>query len=319
MNKTINKCYSEAVPLVTIITPVFNRKTLLVRAMNSVKKQTFKSFEYIIIDDGSTEDLDNVVIPFMDGADFPVMYIKKENGGVHTARNAGIKESRGKYIALLDSDDEYFPYTLQRLAEKWEEIPEDKQKEYRDVVCRCVDQNGSPITPPFPEGINDLPWKEARKVAAGIRGELFGMLNGQLMRDNPWPEPEGVTFVTESILWEKLIPHYRSLFFNDTLRIYHIETEVSYSMRRKKTMQQIKNSRWQCMYTLNNPSIYIKGTKQYLKNILQFAVFNRIWNMKKQPKDGYKLRSLKDRLLTCLLYLPACFIASLYIRKKMNQ
>ena len=255
MNKTVNKCYSEAVPLVTIITPVFNRKTLLVRAMNSVKKQTFKSFEYIIIDDGSTEDLDNVVIPFMDGADFPVMYIKKENGGVHTARNAGIKESRGKYIALLDSDDEYFPYTLQRLAEKWEEIPEDKQKEYRDVVCRCVDQNGSPITPPFPEGINDLPWKEARKVAAGIRGELFGMLNGQLMRDNPWPEPEGVTFVTESILWEKLIPHYRSLFFNDTLRIYHIETEFSYSMRRKKTMQQIKNSRWQCMYTLNNPSI----------------------------------------------------------------
>lgn len=121
----------------------------------------------------------------MHEADFPVIYIKKENGEVHTARNAGIKESRSKYIVLLDSDEEYFPNTLQRLFEKWGKIPQDKQKEYRDIVCRCVDQNGVPVTPPFPSGINDLPWEKTRKTIAGIKGELFGILNGQLMRGNP--------------------------------------------------------------------------------------------------------------------------------------
>lgn len=77
-------------PYFTIITPCYNPSTTIGRTIESVKRQDFRDFEYIIVDDGSQDDLDSIVMPFLDEADFPVMYIKEENGGVHTARNAAV-------------------------------------------------------------------------------------------------------------------------------------------------------------------------------------------------------------------------------------
>lgn len=66
---------------VTIITPVFNRTKLLPRALKSVEKQTFRDFELIVIDDGSTDDIDEFMISYLDCASYPVLYIKKHQGG----------------------------------------------------------------------------------------------------------------------------------------------------------------------------------------------------------------------------------------------
>lgn len=87
-------------PYATVITPVYNRESTLKRAFESIQQQTFKDFEYIIIDDGSTDTSNAIARDFMNAADIPTMLITKENGGVHTARNAGIKNARGGGICL---------------------------------------------------------------------------------------------------------------------------------------------------------------------------------------------------------------------------
>lgn len=88
-------------PYATVITPVYNRESTLKRAFESIQQQTFKDFEYIIIDDGSTDTSNAIARDFMNAADIPTMLITKENGGVHTARNAGIKNARGGYMLAL--------------------------------------------------------------------------------------------------------------------------------------------------------------------------------------------------------------------------
>lgn len=82
-------------PYVTVITPVYNRQSTIKRAFESIQRQTFKNFEYIIIDDGSTDDSNAIARDFMNATNIPTMLITKGNGGVHSARNAGIKNARG--------------------------------------------------------------------------------------------------------------------------------------------------------------------------------------------------------------------------------
>lgn len=93
-------------PKFSIILTTYNRSHLLVRALNSLTAQTFKDWEGIIIDDGSTDDTEEAVRGFVLKYD-NIHYFKQENRGEAGAKNKGISLSCGQYISFLDSDDEY--------------------------------------------------------------------------------------------------------------------------------------------------------------------------------------------------------------------
>ncbi|HET8676098.1 MAG TPA: glycosyltransferase [Blastocatellia bacterium] len=97
-------------PLVSVIIPTYNSVQYVVTAVESVLAQAVKDIEIIVVDDGSTDDTQSVMREF--GAS--VRYIRQQNSGVAAARNRGIEESRGRYIAFLDADDTWFPHKLER-------------------------------------------------------------------------------------------------------------------------------------------------------------------------------------------------------------
>ena len=91
-------------PLISIITPVYNRPELLRKAIQSVLGQTYNNFEYIIVDDASSEDIKSVVESFKDKR---IKYLRHPvNKMMAASYNTGIKESKGEFIAFLESDDE---------------------------------------------------------------------------------------------------------------------------------------------------------------------------------------------------------------------
>ena len=99
-------------PTVSVIIPTYNRAHLVGKAIKSVLNQTYQDFEIIVIDDGSTDNTEETVKSFNN---FKIRYIcHTNNQGVSVARNTGIRASRGKYIALLDSDDEWLPEKLDK-------------------------------------------------------------------------------------------------------------------------------------------------------------------------------------------------------------
>ena len=101
-------------PTVSVIIPTYNRAHLISRAIKSVLNQTYQDFEVIVVDDGSTDNTEEVIKEFQK-KDERIKYVRHEkNKGGSAARNTGIKAARGAYIAFLDSDDEWLPEKLKK-------------------------------------------------------------------------------------------------------------------------------------------------------------------------------------------------------------
>lgn len=109
--------------MITIILPTYNRAELITRAIKSVLGQTYRNLELLIVDDASQDNTEDVVALFKDER---IRYIKlKQNGGACRARNIGIQEAKGEYIAFLDSDDLWVPHALETLLRYIEEKQSD--------------------------------------------------------------------------------------------------------------------------------------------------------------------------------------------------
>lgn len=127
---------------ISIIVPVYKVRDRIVRTLESLKKQTFKEFEVLFIDDGSPDDSSEFADKYLKDSDVTYRIIKKENGGVSSARNLGIKEAKGKYIQFLDSDDYIEKNMLADFYKKSEE--EDFDVIYSSYVFE--DKDSTPIT-----------------------------------------------------------------------------------------------------------------------------------------------------------------------------
>lgn len=125
-------------PLVSVVMPVYNSEEYLRRAMESVFKQSYKNYEFIIIDDGSTDTSLDIINEYKD----KIIYFYQDNSGVSAARNKGIGLSKGELIAFLDSDDLWYPEKLQVQVDAYLKEPEaalihtevDKQPDFKGYI-----------------------------------------------------------------------------------------------------------------------------------------------------------------------------------------
>ncbi|WP_162936312.1 glycosyltransferase family 2 protein [Pannonibacter phragmitetus] len=109
-------------PFFSIVIPCFNRGELLERALRSCVSQTFQNFECIVVDDGSTEDIGVVVEKFKDDR---ILLIRQNNSGGSAARNTGIRNAKGEWIALLDADDYFLENKLEVFFHRIQANPSD--------------------------------------------------------------------------------------------------------------------------------------------------------------------------------------------------
>ena len=315
-----NNHWGGNIPVISVITAIYNRGDLFDRPLSSLAAQSYKDFEYIIVNDGSTEDVDSVVIPYMQRVDFPVLYITKDNGGPHTARNLGVKYARGKYVSILDADDGLFPNALETYANTWASIADDPC--YHEVVARNVDENGNVMSLPYPSDINSLPRDKAYAVARNT-GVHNSVIRTDILVSNPFPEPEGVKFVDETILWRKLERQYRAYYLNDVLFIYSRDTgdSITHSHFKKKNIQHCINCFYNSKQFVENALKFELPLSFYLRNILLYTLFKRVLKLSGEfPEYTWattKIHGVANQVLYALLYLPCLIGAKLYIDTRM--
>ncbi len=109
-------------PAVSVIIPSFNAELYIAEAIDSVIKQTFTDWELIVVDDGSTDRTVDAIQPFLE--DPRIRLLRKANGGVASARNLGIFNSNGMFVALLDADDRWLPAKLEKQISVMRHFPE---------------------------------------------------------------------------------------------------------------------------------------------------------------------------------------------------
>lgn len=212
-----------------ICTPTYNRAGLLRRPFDSLMKQTFRDFVWVIVDDGSSDDTEALVKEFEKEASFPIVYVKKENGGRASALNLSYQYIASKYVINLDSDDALLPEALQAFYEAWESIPAEEYDRFWCVTAHCIDnQTGERIGPLWPKDINTLTGKKQyRKLLRYKGGEKCSCRKVDLLRQHPFPQYAETKFVPEDVVWERINGKYDQYCINAVARLYYTDTADS--------------------------------------------------------------------------------------------
>ena len=199
-------------PFLSIVTPTYNRAKLLGTCYESLLRQSDCDFEWIIVDDGSTDDTEAVVNTFQTD-NFSVTYVKKENGGKHTALNVSHMYIQGEYVLILDSDDALIHTAVEEVRKGWEEYAD------QENIGLVVFLRGSSEEDP-------KAYAKKEKVPVDIlrykrvcvhSSDCCEVIRTELFKRYPFPVFAGEKFLSEGALWNRLAKTHKCVYINKVI------------------------------------------------------------------------------------------------------
>jgi len=195
--------------LVSIITPTFNRAHTLTGVFEGLLAQQ-SVLEWIVVDDGSTDDTESLISQIAVRASFPVIYVRQGHAGKHEAVNRGVAMARGALSGLHDSDDRLLPGALDRLVAHWRAIEDSSG--FVGATGLDVDESGDVLGTRFPKDVMDVSWQEM-VYRYHITGDKWGVLRTDVLRAHPFRSNEGYVF--EGGVWREIGRRYRTRYVNE--------------------------------------------------------------------------------------------------------
>lgn len=219
-------------PVFTIFTAAYNRPRTLRTVYESLEAQTYRDFEWLIIDDGSGPAVGEAVQELIREATFPIRYYWQENGGKHSAHNHAVDEARGRYFAMLDDDDTVLPNALERMLHHWQHLPEGRHDDYIAVIGLCTDQHGNLHGEKFPTERSRLTDPSADYLDSNFieltyifkcNGERWGTYRTEVLRNYPYPVAPGPSaYLIEEVTWLRFARVYKTRYVNEVWRIWWV-------------------------------------------------------------------------------------------------
>lgn len=225
--------------MITVFTPAYNRAGTLPRLYESLLAQTCTDFEWLIIDDGSTDATGQVAEGFTGEGKFPVRYIRKENGGKHTAHNLALKEARGALFWCVDSDDLVAPEAIGSILAAAKGL-----KSNVGICSYKTDMEGNLLGGPFPADVKQCSFL-ALSQSYGCGGEFALTFFTEFARKYPFPVFEGERFVTESVIYDRMEREWEVLLLGQVTNICEYQAE-GYSNNLNRVMKN--NPAGYCLY-----------------------------------------------------------------------
>lgn len=201
--------------MITIFTPAYNRAHLLPRLYESLCRQTLKDFEWLIVDDGSTDNTEYVCKAFK-GEDFDVHYYRKDNGGKQRAINYAVARAQGEWFIILDSDDFLTDNAVELVLPHLADIQ--NQAEFAGVMGVERSTAGHLSGGKRHYDVLDTDMLSFR-TKHGYSAESTEVMRTSVMREFPFPEFENETFVQEAIVWNRIARKYKCRYINKVLQI----------------------------------------------------------------------------------------------------
>lgn len=202
---------------ITVCTPTYNRAHLLNKLYTSLKKQNYNSFQWIIVDDGSTDDTEAIVNEFIKENNINIRYIKKKNGGKHTALNIGIDNAEGELFWIVDSDDYIIDDALKYIWNKWCELKD--KKDFAGLSALRGYENKKVIGTTVNEEYIDadvLTYRYKYRVL-GDKSEVY---RTDILKKYKFPEYREEKFLTEAVVWNRIANDgYKIRWFNKVIYI----------------------------------------------------------------------------------------------------
>ncbi|MBE6116339.1 MAG: glycosyltransferase family 2 protein [Erysipelotrichaceae bacterium] len=296
---------NNAEPLITIITPTYNRADCLKKCWESLCRQSFSGFQWLVIDDGSADNTEEVVKGFIADSQFEIDYYKKKNGGKHTALNFSHPYIKGQYMAILDSDDTLTPNGLERLKDTWERYS--SNKEVGQVIFLKGYREDRPICyVAHPDTVVDS-IKEPRISVSGR--DCFDSYRTELFVKHSFPEFEGEKFIGEGSAFFFIELESKAVYVNEVIYLCDYRddglTKAGRSMRMDNPLGGMYNSR---VYMNSRLPLSTR-----LKKGVLYACYSKIAG----KSFGETMNDNEYKLLTAITYLPGVLLSG-YWKKKYS-
>jgi glycosyltransferase involved in cell wall biosynthesis len=246
------------VPLFTVFTPTYNRAHTLHRVFDSLCAQTVRDFEWLVVDDGSTDNTADLIAVWAKSTEFPIRYFKQAHSGKHIAHNLAVREARGYFFAPLDSDDALLADSLKKLCASWNGIPVSDRASFSGIGGLCCDQHGEVIGDRFPESPLDTTLRDL-VYGLRVRGEKWGITRTDVLRQYPFPEITGTQFVPEGLVGLQMSRTYKRRYVNEVFRIYyrHENEEPGKNLSSRESLASNASGRlYYYLWLLNNEFDY---------------------------------------------------------------
>lgn len=265
-------------PMITILTPTYNRAGYLSRLYKSLCKQTVLDFEWLLVDDGST-DKTSILIESFNQDLFKFRYLYKFNGGKHTALNLGVEQAEGEYIFIVDSDDCLPSNSIETIIKEIKYIKTLNDFEEICGVCgekQNITEDEFKISFDKPIVCTPIDFRYKYKIK-GDKAEVF---KKSILLEYKFPEFFGEKFCPEALVWERISLKYKIYYFPKI--IYYCEY-LENGLTNKITEARIKSPNATLLYykelssNAKIPYIYrVKGIANYIR----FKILSNIYKSK---------------------------------------
>ncbi|MEG2118970.1 MAG: glycosyltransferase family A protein, partial [Pseudoflavonifractor sp.] len=207
--------------MITVFTPTYNRADLLPELYASLCRQTCPDFEWLIVDDGSADGTGALCAGWAAAERrFPIRYFRQENGGKHRAVNRGVALAQGEYFFIVDSDDSLTDDAVERVTAWTADIAGLDGFAGVSGLRASPEGASSGGTPKLGAG----GFVDATNLERGqyrLGGEKAEVYKTRLLREYPFPEFEGETFITEAVVWDEIAAAgYKLRWFGQPLIIW---------------------------------------------------------------------------------------------------
>lgn len=227
----------------TICIPTYNRAHTITRTLSSLENQGLSSFEVLIIDDGSTDNTENIVKNYVKASSYNIRYFKKLNGGKYTAINLGIKEASGEFFLILDSDDSLIENALKDLYDSWNQIPNEDKKKFCGVMGKSCDQSKKMLGSPFPEEYfvsSYIDFHFISGVKMGPYGDCCEFVKTSIIQQYSFPLTNKTTFIPEAYIFDQIGINFKLLCINKVFKIVeYLPDGITNNIKANKEMNNI--------------------------------------------------------------------------------
>lgn len=204
--------------LITVFTPAYNRAALLPRLYDSLLRQRYGYFEWIIVDDGSTDDTRETVNIIIRQQKIPVLYHRQKNAGKHTAINKGLDLASGELFFIVDSDDRLYDDALEKINSLYGPVKNDRS--FCGVSGVRTYPDGRRIGGEDDFGVLDCTAVDLR-YRHRIRGDMAEVFRTDILRQYRFPVITGEWFCPEALVWNRMAQHYKLRYSYE--KIYYCE------------------------------------------------------------------------------------------------
>lgn len=198
--------------MLTVFTPTYNRAYIITHLYDSLCRQTSKDFEWVVVDDGSTDNTESLIKSFIAENRITIRYFRQSNGGKHRAINRGVSEAQGELFFIVDSDDYITDDAVAWINDTAQPILNDVG--FAGVSGIRIHPDGKAISTGFLQSVIDSNGLEIRSNYM-IRGDLAEVFKTDILRKFPFPEVDGERFVPEALVWFRIaIAGYLTRYVN---------------------------------------------------------------------------------------------------------